>query len=73
MSIVLGPTEIEDEFLPLTEVVSRAGVDVRTVRRRLRLAEVPLWPHPWDGRQRMVRREDLVRLFPPTQATAKSA
>jgi hypothetical protein len=53
----------ERDFLPLAEVISRAGVSDKTFARCLRAAGVQLWRHPFDGRKRMVRRDDFARLL----------
>lgn len=64
--MVLAAQEPEvspDEFVPLPEIVTLAGVGERTVRKRLRMAEIEVWQHPADGRKRLVRRADVTRLF----------
>lgn len=76
MSIGQGVQEIEVggvAFVPLSDVVASSGVCERTARARLRLAGVDLWPHPWDRRRKLVRRDDLVRLVQPLQPAAPKA
>ncbi len=53
------------EFVPLTEAAETQMVHEATLRRRFRLAGLPLYRDPSDHRRRLVRRTDLDELATP--------
>jgi transposase-like protein len=49
-------------FLSVAQACRRLGIDAKTLRRWLEHAQLPLEPHPRDGRKKGVRSEHLLLL-----------
>lgn len=53
------------EFVPLDRAAQDENVHEATLRRRFRIAGLPLYRDPSDHRRRLVRRSDLAELATP--------
>lgn len=54
-----------EDLVPLQDLIAQSDMHPVALRRRVRQSGIPVWQHPLDRRQRLIRREDADALFRP--------
>ncbi len=58
------------DWVPLTEAAKELGLSRTTLYQRVVAGELQTWVNPFDRRQRLLRRRDLVRYGKPRREEA---
>jgi hypothetical protein len=66
----MGATARTDNFIGMTDAVKRYRISIMTIKKKVDAGLLQTYVHPWDGRRRMLRVDELEALLdgPPQVA-----